>query len=100
MASIKNEIVILATARAKPGKEAELERALRDAAEPTRAQQGCLRFELYRSAQDPAVITAFEHWASEEDHDRHLQGDHVKRLVARFDGILAVRPEFVNLKPL
>ena len=66
MATIKNVIVILATARAKPGKEAELERALRDAAEPTRAQQG----------------------------------DHVKRLVARFDGILAVPPEFVNLKPL
>jgi quinol monooxygenase YgiN len=44
------QIIVLATAKAKPGKEAELERSLRDVAGPTRAQPGCLQFELYRSA--------------------------------------------------
>lgn len=58
---LKNEeVAVLATVTAKPGKEAELERALRDVAGPTRAQSGCLQFELYRSAQDPATITVFE----------------------------------------
>jgi quinol monooxygenase YgiN len=60
VASKTTEIVVLATAKAKPGKEADLEQALRDVAAPTRAQRGCLQFELYRSAQDPAAITAFE----------------------------------------
>ena len=100
MSARTSEIVVLATAKAKPGKEGDLERALRDAAAPTRAQQGCLQFELYRSAQDPAAITAFERWSSEENHDRHLQGDHVKTLMIRFDGILAAPPEIVVLKPL
>ena len=93
------EIVVLARAKAKPGKEADLERALRNVAEPTRAQHGCLQFELYRSMQDPATITAIERWASEEDHMRHMQGDHVKTLIARFDGILAAPPEIVSMKP-
>jgi quinol monooxygenase YgiN len=94
------EIVILATAKAKPGKEADLERALREVAAPTRAQRGCLQFELYRSAQDHASITAFERWSSKEDHERHIQGDHVKTLIARFDGILAQPPEFASMTPL
>jgi len=40
------EIVVLASDRATPGKEAELEQALRDVAAPTRAERGCLQFEL------------------------------------------------------
>src|SRR5579859_4216332 len=94
------EIVVLATARAKPGKEADLESALREVAAPTRSQQGCLQFELYRSAQDHAQITALERWASEADHERHIQGDHVKRLMNRFEGILAGPPEIVSMTPL
>jgi len=94
------QIVVIATATAKPGKEAELERALREVAAPTRAQRGCLQFELYRSAQNPATIIAFERWSSEEDHPRHMQGEHVKTLVKRFDGILAAPPDIVPMKPL
>jgi quinol monooxygenase YgiN len=95
-----NEIVIFATARAKPGKEADLEKALRDAAEPTRAQRGCLQFELYRSEQDPGTITAFERWASIADHERHINGEHVKILMSKFESILASPPEIVLMKPL
>lgn len=99
MSPQSKEIVVLARAKAKPGKEADLERALRDVAQPTRAQRGCLQFELYWSVQDPATITAIERWSSEEDHMRHMQGDHVKTLIARFDGILAAPPEIVSMKP-
>jgi quinol monooxygenase YgiN len=100
MASRTAEIVVLATAKAKPGKEVDREQALRHEAAPTRAQRGCLQFELYRSAQDPAVITAFERRSSNEDHERHLQGAHVKKLLILFDGILAEPPKIVVIKPL
>lgn len=40
MAFAANEIVILATARAKPGREADLEAALREVAAPTRGAEG------------------------------------------------------------
>jgi quinol monooxygenase YgiN/uncharacterized protein YndB with AHSA1/START domain len=99
-ASKAAETVVLATIKAKAGKEADLELVLRNVVAPTRAQPGCLQFELYRSAQDPAVMTAFEHWDSEENHERHLQGGHVKTLLSRFDEIVAAPPEFVFLKLL
>jgi quinol monooxygenase YgiN len=83
------QLVVVATAKALPGKEADLEQALRDVGGPTREQPGCLQWELFRSAQDPATMTAIEWWASEVDHERHLQGDHVKTLLTRFDGILS-----------
>jgi len=94
------DIVVLATARAIPGKEADLEQALRDVAAPTRAQHGSVRFDLYRSAQDPTAIIALEHWSSKEDHQLHLQGNHVKTLMGKFNGVLAGAPEFVHMQPL
>jgi len=29
-----------------------------------------------------------------------MQGDHVRRLMGRFEGVLAGPPQFMNLKPL
>src|SRR5580692_13090411 len=94
------EILIVATAAARSGKEGDLERALRAVAAPTRAQRGCLHFELYRSDQDTASITAFERWASKEDHDRHLQGAHVKALLEALGPIIAGPPKIVQFTPL
>jgi len=94
------EFVVVATARSVPGREDDLERALRDVGGPTREQPGCLRWELFRSAEDPGTLTAIEWWASAADHERHLQGDHVKTLFTRFDGILAAPPEIVAMTPL
>src|SRR5438477_415338 len=80
------ELVVLATAKALPGKEDDLQPALRDVGAPTPEQPGCLQWQLFRSAKDPATLTAIEWWASEADHERHLQGAHVKTLLVRFDG--------------
>jgi quinol monooxygenase YgiN len=99
MSNTANQLVILATARALPGQEAKLAAALRDVAAPTRAQPGCLGFELLIS-EDRSTITAIERWASKEDHGRHLQGAHVKALIGKFDGVLAAAPDIVALKPL
>ncbi len=50
------EVVVIATATARPGQEATHEEALRDAAVPTRAQPGCISFELLRRSADPATM--------------------------------------------
>jgi len=93
-------VVVVATATARPGQEAALEEALRHAAGPTRAQPGCVDFELYRRSDDLATMVAIEQWASEEDHGRHLLGEHVKTLVARFEDILSGPPDIVPMTPL
>jgi len=45
-------------------------------------------------------MVAIEQWASEEDHGRHLLGEHVKTLVARFEDILSGPPDIVPMTPL
>ena len=92
----KTDIIIIATATALPGKEKQLEKALRDVANPTREQKGSVEFNLFRSKENPAVIVGLERWSSEEDHDKHLQGDHVKALFAAMADVLAGPPSIAT----
>jgi len=86
------DFVVLASAVAKAGQGHELESALRAAAAPTRAQRGCVDFLLIRCRDDPHTVIAVERWASQADHDAHLQGQHVKDLMQRLQTILAEAP--------
>jgi quinol monooxygenase YgiN len=88
-----SDLIVIATAKAKPGKEAELEQALLEVAAPTRAQPGSVAFSLYRAA---GTLVGFERWASAADHDRHLQGAHVSRLMQRMASLLAEPPSIVS----
>jgi len=90
---VKTEHIVLASATAQPGKEAELEATLREVVQPTRAQAGCLQFSLWRPAGAAGTLVGFERWASPEHHQAHLQGGHVQRLMNRMGGILAGPPE-------
>lgn len=76
----KTDIIIIATATAKPGMEAKMEQALMDVADPTREQPGCVEFRLFRSKENPNVIVGLERWSSEAHHAQTLQGDHVQKL--------------------
>ncbi len=87
------DLIVIASAKAKLGHTKELEQALREVAEPTRAQPGCVLFSLYRSAENPSVIIGFERWASREDHERHLQGAHVQRLMSAMNDLLVEPPQ-------
>jgi quinol monooxygenase YgiN len=96
----RKDLMIIATAKARPGKEGELEAALREVAGPTRAQPGCVEFGLYRVRGSPGTIVGLERWASEADHDKHLQGAHVQRLMGRMGPILAEAPSIVAYEVL
>ena len=98
--SQNSDILVIASARAKAGKERQLEMALRDVAKPTRAQPGSIAFSLYRSNENPAVIVGFERWASKEDHARHLRGAHVQKLMAAMADILAEPPNITTYEVL
>lgn len=95
MQAKKTDLIILATARARPGMEGELESALRECAGPTRAQPGCVEFRLLRAAADRATLIGYERWASEVDHDRHLEGPHIQRLMERMGSALVAPPVIV-----
>jgi quinol monooxygenase YgiN len=90
-----SDLIVIASAKAKAGKEADLEAALREAAGPTRQQPGCVEFALYRLKGSRDTIVGYERWASEADHQKHLQGAHVQRLMGKMMDILAEPPNIV-----
>ena len=95
-----SDLIVIASAKAKPGKEADLERALREVAGPTRAQPGCVGFSLFRQKGAASTIVGFERWASSSAHEAHLKGAHVQRLMARMADILAEPPAIVSYELL
>ena len=96
----KSDLIIIAKAKARPGRERDLERALREVASPTRAQPGCVSFTILRAAQDPAVMIGFERWGSNEAHDRHLQSAHVRKFLSSVADVLAEPPDIVAYEAL
>jgi quinol monooxygenase YgiN len=68
--------------RALPGREADLRSDLLALVAPTRAEDGCLRYDLHDDPQDPARFAFYEVWASPDHHRAHDATDHVAAIVA------------------
>ena len=72
-----SEITVLVSARAKPGRGAELLDLYGELAAATHQEAGCLAFTLHRGLEDHDVIALVERWESKEALDAHLQSSHV-----------------------
>jgi quinol monooxygenase YgiN len=88
-----SDVIFIAKAKAKPSKEKDLERALRDGVLPARAQAGCVQSTLCRSEEDPGAFVSVERWKTRADHDRHMQGPHSQKLGAGMGDVVAGPPQ-------
>ncbi len=84
---------VVATFQAKPGKEAELQKALTSLIAPTRKEAGCLNYDLHVSREDPAKFLFHENWTSKAHLDAHLQNTHIQVLLPRLDELCVGMPE-------
>ena len=82
-------LVVVAVFVARPGRDAELERTLLDLVRPTRAEDGCIRYELNRAVDETGVLFFTEIWASAAHHHAHLGTPHVRRLLEVVPELLA-----------
>ena len=87
----KEAVVLVVVMRARPGQELLLEAELGALVNPSRREDGCFRYDLYRSADAPGAYMFYEIWASREHHRRHTQTPHFLRWNARKDALLAGR---------
>ncbi len=86
-------ITVVAAFQAKPGKENELRAALVGLVAPTRAEAGCINYDLHASPEDPAKFLFYENWASKAALDAHLQNAHVQVLLPRLNTLAVGMPE-------
>ncbi len=57
--------------------------------EPTRAEQGCLRYELHQSDTDPADFVFIEEWANSAAVAAHMRTAHIQEVFERAAPLLA-----------
>jgi quinol monooxygenase YgiN len=87
----KGAVTLVVQLRPRDGQEMLLEAELRALVGPTRKEDGCLTYDLHRSAEGPAAFLLHEIWASREAHSRHTNTPHFLRWNARKDALLASR---------
>jgi quinol monooxygenase YgiN len=87
----KNAATLMVVLRPREGQDIFLEAELRALISPTRKEDGCLRYDLYRSSEGPAAYLLYEIWESREHHVAHTKTDHFLRWNARKDSLLISR---------
>jgi quinol monooxygenase YgiN len=87
----KEAATLVVVLRPREGQEIFLEAELRALIGPTRKEEGCLRYDLYRSTEGPAAFLLYEIWESREHHAVHIKTDHFLRWNARKDSLLTSR---------
>jgi quinol monooxygenase YgiN len=87
----KDAVTLVVHMKSRDGQELLLEAELRALIAPTRKEEGCLLYELHRSADGPGGFLFYEIWASREAHAAHLRTDHFLRWSARKDALTASR---------
>ena len=92
-----SDLFIVVGLRAKSGKEDDLRRDLTALVEPSRHEEGSLRYELFEDRDTPGLFVFVEHWASAEARERHhTQGPHIQHFHA--NGAANVeRTEFAHM---
>ena len=86
------KVTVIAFHRAKPGKERALREALLALCGPTRAEKGCINYDLHVSAGDPALLVFHENWECKDDLDTHLASPHIDAFRQIADDLLPEPP--------
>ena len=79
----REQVSVIARAKARPGMEEELRQAIEEAVGPTRAEEGCINYDLHQGSEDPSEFLLYENWRSQADLDAHLEMPHVQALLEK-----------------
>lgn len=63
---------IYAHFEAKPENIERVQNILLSLVDPTREEEGCLKYDFYFSRENPAKIVLHEYWKNEEAHSLHM----------------------------
>lgn len=85
----EKQVTVVATLKAKAGMEATVRDAIQALLAPTRAEAGCINYDLHQSAEDPSVFMLYENWTSKQDLDAHLAMPYLEAFLSKADDILA-----------
>ena len=87
----RDAVTLIVILRAREGQELLLEAELRALVGPSRKEEACLTFDLYRSVDALGSYLLHEVWASRDAHTEHTHRPHFLRWNARKDALIVSR---------
>lgn len=84
-----NQVTVIVRLKSKPRKETQVKQELHNLLAPTRAERGCLNYDMHQSPTDPSLFLFHENWTSEDDLKRHFESPHIKRWIQLSQTLLA-----------
>ena len=82
-------ITVTAKMKAKEGMEDQVKRELMALIPPTRAESGCMAYELHHSMKDPGLFLFYEKWKTKEELGAHAKAPHMKEFMGKAGEMLA-----------
>ena len=84
----QENIRVVAHFSAKFQQVATVKHILTELISPTRAEDGCITYELLQNTDNPTDLTFVEEWTSKDALDKHLATDHIRRCREQLEGLL------------
>ena len=88
-----NRLRVVARITAKPDKVQDVRAILLGFVDPTRAEQGCVVYELLQNRTDPTDFTFVEEWASDAAFEAHHKSAHITAGFPKLQPLVAVAPD-------
>lgn len=80
------QLTIVANIIAKPDKVELVKAQLLKLIAVTRAEEGCINYDLHQDNQNPAHFVFYENWTSTEHLQAHLASSHIAEYIAATEG--------------
>jgi len=92
--------VVTALFEARPGREAELETALRELVSQVAQEAGAIEYTLHRSPASPGRFYFYERYTDQVAVDTHMGTPYLKRVLEVVPDLCAAAPEVGFFEPL
>ncbi|MGB5986224.1 MAG: putative quinol monooxygenase [Desulfobacterales bacterium] len=84
----EDKVTVVATFKAKTGLEKKVKQAIQALIAPTRAEAGCINYDLHQSTDDPSLFILYENWVSKQALDTHLAMPYLEEFLGKADTLL------------
>ena len=91
-------LTVIAKLKAKAGSEEDLAALCRSLVAPTRAEPGCLAYDLHRSHDDPGLFMFTEAWESRPLWEEHMKSPHLAAFGEKQDAVIETWELFTGEK--
>lgn len=91
-------VKLIARVFAQPGKGDVIASALAELAVPSRAEAGCILYDVCRSKSNPDEVLVLEEWESQEALDDHMVTPHFCSFGGKIKDAVAGEPELIMLE--